>query len=273
MQENVSLKDKTTFKIGGKARFFEEVSSTQELLVLLKEYADIPFFILGEGSNTLISDKGFDGLVIKLKNNQIEINDNVLKVGAGTPLRDLVFKTRELGLSGLEWAVGIPGTVGAAVFGNAGAFNCAIGDIIEEVEIFDGKQIKIIKKQDCNFNYRNSIFKENNQIILSAIFKFEKSEDIDEKMKAYLSKRNNPKGFSIGSIFRNPEGTSAGKLIEACGLKGKTIGKAQISSEHANWIINLGDASSEDVLALIALAKEQVKQRFNIELVEEIRYL
>ena len=269
MEQNISLKDKNSFHIGGIARYYALVSSKEELLetISFAKESNLPIFIIGEGTNVLVSDNGFKGVVIKLDLNQI--NDS--SVGAGVPLRNLVLEAKTLNLGGLEWAVGIPGTVGGAVFGNAGAFKHSISEVIEEVEVFNGEQIKILKNSECNFGYRESIFKNNpNYIILGIKIRLNGGFDL-EIMQDFFNKRNNPKGYSIGSIFKNPEGYSAGKLIESCGLKEKQIGGAIISKEHANWIINLGKASSDDVEKLISLMKTEVKKKFNIDLIEEIR--
>ncbi|MDD3032844.1 MAG: UDP-N-acetylmuramate dehydrogenase [Candidatus Pacebacteria bacterium] len=271
MEKDVSLKDKNSFHIGGIAKHYALVSSKEELIeaIAFAKESKLPVFIMGEGSNILVSDDGFKGVVIKLNFKQITDSS----VGAGVPLRDLILETKTLNLGGLEWAVGIPGTVGGAIFGNAGAFKHSISEVIEEVEFFDGKEIKIFQNSECSFNYRESIFKNNpNLIILGAKFRFKGGFD-DELNRDCLNKRSVPKGYSIGSIFKNPEGYFAGRLIEECGLKGKKIGEAIISKEHANWIINLGNASSKDVEALISLMKTEVKKKFNIDLVEEIRRL
>ena len=196
----------------------------------------------------------------------------ILRAKSGVYLRDLVLKSKDLNLGGLEWAVGIPGTIGGAIFGNAGAHNHSIQEVVKEVEIFDGEKIRIFKNADCFFGYRDSIFKSNpNLIILGAKLELREEGNVEAVMKEYLVKRKVIKGFSIGSIFKNPEGYSAGKLIEDCGLKGKKVGDAVISNEHANWIINLGNASSKDVEELILIAKKEVKEKFNIDLIEEIR--
>jgi len=269
MEQNISLKDKNSFHIGGIARYYALVSSKEELLetISFAKESNLPIFIIGEGTNVLVSDNGFKGVVIKLDLNQI--NDS--SVGAGVPLRNLVLEAKTLNLGGLEWAIGIPGTVGGAVFGNAGAFKHSISEVIEEVEVFKGEEIKILKNSECNFGYRESIFKNNpNYIILGIKIRLNGGFDL-EIMQDCFNKRNNPKGYSIGSIFKNPEGYSAGKLIESCGLKGKQIGGAIISKEHANWIINIGKASSDDVEKLISLMKTEVKKKFNIDLIEEIR--
>jgi UDP-N-acetylmuramate dehydrogenase len=255
-KKNVSLKEYTTFRIGGRARYFFEAKTKNELISVIKlaKELKLPFFILGGGSNLLINNKGFNGLVIKF----------------GQPLSFYVSK-------GLEWAVGIPGTIQGAVWCNAGAFGKSMQDVVKEVEVFNAKtgKIKIFKNKDCQFSYRNSIFKKNkNLIILSVKIKSKKS-DI-KKIRQYLNhrKKTQPLSFpSAGSIFKNPKGFFAGKLIEECGLKGKRIGNVQISEKHANFIVNLGNGRAKDVIKLIKLIKEKVKKRFGITLKEEIEFL
>jgi len=202
---------------------------------------------------------------------------------AGTPLAALVFKTLKLGATGFEWAVGIPGTVGGAVCGNSGAFGKSISDVIDRVEVFDAEKltIKELKKDDCYFGYRESLFKKNkNLVILKATFLVKKGnkKEIENKIKEYLTGRRGkyPGNFpSIGSIFKNPPGRkfSAGKLIEKAGLKGKRAGGVKISEKHGNFILNVGRGKSADVKKLIKLAKKRVKNKFGIELEEEIQYL
>lgn len=275
MKKNISLKDKNTFKVGGIAKYYATVNSRQELLDVLNfaKEKDLPIFVMGEGSNILISDNGFNGVVIKLNLKQFSVHNNVLKVESGVFLRDVVLKTKELDLNGFEWAVGIPGTIGGAIFGNAGVHKHSIGEIVSEIEVFDGKDFKIMKKQDCFFEYRDSIFKKNlNLIILEAKFELKQGFNL-KAMQDFFEKRTKVNACSIGSIFKNPEGHSAGKLIEDCNLKGLRIGDAIISNEHANWILNLGNASSKDIEELILRAKKEVKTKFNIDLVDEIRRL
>ena len=256
VQKDISLKNYTTLKIGGKADYFFSAKTKQDLIkaVLLAKKLTLPFFILGGGSNLLISDKGFNGLVIKY----------------GQLLSLYVSK-------GLEWAVGIPGTIQGAVCNNSGAFKKSMENVVESVEVFDAKtgKIKIFKNKDCQFSYRNSIFrKKKNLIILSIKIKSKKSNN--KKIKQYLSyrKRTQPLNLpSAGSIFKNPQGFSAGYLIEKCGLKGKKIGNVKISEKHANFIVNLGKGKAEDVIKLIKLIKQKVKEKFNIKLQEEIEFL
>ena len=256
IKRNVSLKEFTTFRIGGKAKYFFVAKNEKELIEAVRFAKDnkLPFFILGGGSNLLVSDKGFKGLVIK----------------AGRPLALYVSK-------GLEWAAGIPGTVEGAVFGNAGAFRGSMKDEVEAVKVFNVKTEKtsVFENKDCKFAYRSSIFKKKkNLIILSVKIKSKKINS--NKIKEYLKikKERQPLGYpSAGSIFKNPLNYSAAELIEKCGLKGKKIGGAKISEKHANFIVNLSKARSKDVKSLINLVKKEVKKKFKINLEEEIQFL
>ncbi len=255
-QKNVLLKNYTTFKIGGPAKYFCFAKNKEGLIEAVKwaKEKNLPFFILGGGSNLLVSDKGYEGLVIKYQNPK---------------LAEYVNK-------GLEWAAGIPGTVAGAIRGNAGAFEGEMKDVVKEVEVFDAKtqKIKIFKNKDCQFSYRNSVFKKNpNLIILSA--KIRSSRGNPKKIQQYLNyrKERHPQEPSAGSVFKNLFDVPAAKLIAECGLKGKRIGGAQISEKHPNFIINLGNAKSSDVLKLINLVKRKVKNKFGKKLEEEIQYL
>ena len=282
-QRNISLAKYTTFRIGGQAKYFFIAKTKKDLILAIQEAKrkKLPFFILGNGSNILISDKGFDGLVIKIQNSKFKILNSKIIAGAGVHLGKLVNESAVKRLSGLEWAIGIPGTVGGAVYGNAGAFKKSMGDVVKEVEVYDTKnqEFKILKNKNCKFGYRDSIFKHNkNLIIVSATIKLKKGnkKEIKKKIKEYLNykKKTQPLSFhSAGSIFKNSKNFSAAELIERCNLKGKKIGKAKISEKHANFIINLGGAKAEDVIKLINLIKKSVKNKFGIILKEEIQYL
>jgi len=269
-RKNISLKNYTTFKIGGRAKYFFVAKTKVKLIKAIQEAKKrrLPFFILGGGSNILISDKGFNGLVIK----------------TGKPLSLYVSR-------GLEWAVGIPGTIEGAVYENAGAFGKSMKDVVKSVEVFDTKtgKFKIFKNKDCQFVYRGSIFKKNpNLVILSVKLKYRAPSysearrlkrgeaSLNKKIKKYLKhrKETQPLNYpSAGSVFKNPKNHFVGQLIEECGLKGKRIGRAEISKKHANFLINLGGAKSEDVLKLIKLIKRKIKQVFGIKLKEEIQFL
>jgi len=294
IRENVSLKKSSTFKIGGKARYFFAATKKEDLIKSIKLANDfkLPFFVLGNGSNLLISDKGFKGLMIKIKNQKSKIKHNLIYTEAGTLLSQLVALALKNNLTGLEWAVGIPGTLGGAIYGNAGAFGRSMPDIIKEVEVYDikNKRIEIFKIKNCKFSYRESIFKKNkNLIIISAILNLKKGNEkkIRQKIREHLIHRvkTQPLNFpSIGSIFKNPAperssvrgrsiNFSAGELIEKCGLKGRKIGDVKISEKHANFIINLGKGKAGDVVKLINLIKKKVKEKFGVNLEEEIIYL
>ena len=290
-QKNVSLKDYTTFKIGGKAKYFCRVSTKEELIEATKfaKKMKLPFFILGTGSNLLISDKGFNGLVIKIQYSTFNIQYSKILTGAGTSLSQLVNAATSAGLTGLEWAAGIPGTVGGAVYGNAGAFGKSMKDVIKTVTVLkipnsksqipNKFQTKKYKNKECRFGYRDSIFKKRKDlIIISATLQLKKGKkkEIGNIMKEYLEykKKTQPLNFpSAGSVFKNPKGFFAAELVEKAGLKGKKIGNAKFSEKHANFIVNLGGAAAQDVKKLINLAKKSVKNKFKVKLEEEIQYL
>lgn len=299
LQKNVLLSHHTTFRIGGSARYFFCAKSERELLLAIEaaQKEGLPFFVLGGGSNVLFSDNGFNGLVIKCEMDKIKISENgKIQVEAGVLWNDLVLFSAKNNLSGLEWGAGIPGTVGGAVRGNAGAYGHSISEFVEEVKIFNNEKIEMISVNDCGFKYRESIFKKNkNLIVLSVVFKLQAgSKDKGEKkINEILAARNEkiPSFPSAGSFFKNIilagqsenfkkmiplEKIRAGKvaaayLIEECGLKGKKIGGAQISEKHANFIVNAGGATARDILALADLCKEEVKKKFGVELEEEVK--
>lgn len=301
IQQNIPLAQYTTFQIGGRGKYFFEVKTKEEVIetILVAKKFHLPFFVLGGGSNVLVSDKGYKGLIIKIQNTKYEILNTKIVAEAGTLLGKLVNASVGGGLVGLEWAAGIPGTVGGAIYGNAGAFGSSMADIVKIVEVVDtqsfqfpisnfqfpnkfkipNSKIKIFKNKDCKFKYRDSIFKhKKNLIILSVVLQLKKSnrKEIQKKIKEYLNYRKKTQPLNLpsaGSVFKNPRGFSAGQLIEKCGLKGKRIGNAKISEKHTNFIINLGGASAKDVIKLIKLVKEKVKKKFKIDLKEEIQYL
>jgi len=306
IQENVILAPFTTFRIGGPAKFFVEVKSEEELCEALDFAKEnkLEFFILGGGSNLLVSDKGFEGLVIKMKLNDFVVDGELatVEVGAGVPLSKVVRDTVANGLTGMEWAASIPGTFGGAVRGNAGAYGGETGDVIESVNILDAKtrKTKEIKGLDCSFIYRGSLFKDNGDlIILSAKLKLAKGniEESQQRVKEIIAQRMEklPQGMgSSGSYFINPivqnpklvaefekesgKISKAGKipapwLIERAGLKGKKMGGAMVSPDHANYVVNTGAATAEDITMLDSFIKQQVRDKFGVQLQEEVKYL
>lgn len=301
-QQNVPFAPYTTFKIGGPAKFFCEAKNEEDIRDAFKFAREkkLPVFALGGGSNILVSDKGFGGLVIKLLNSDYSVQDNKIECGAGCLLAKIVSESVKAELSGLEWAAGIPGTVGGAVRGNAGAFGGKMADIVKSVKILDihKSQISILSNEDCKFAYRDSQFKQDpNLIILSVVLELKKGEKSEsEKMiKEVLEKRKEkqPSDFpSPGSFFKNPVAKSkkliqqfetdtgqkvkddkipAPWLIEECGLKGKKIGGAMVSEKHANFLVNTGNATAEDVVMLAAIIKTKVRNKFGIQLKEEVQ--
>jgi len=276
MKSNVELAAYTTFKIGGPADWFCEAFSEKELLEAVKfaQEKKLPYFILGGGSNVLVSDLGFRGVVIRMENGEWRIGNEKIIAEAGIILDKLVNIATENSLSGLEFAAGIHGTLGGAVVGNAGAWQESFGDKVERVKILDENgQFKWLNHDECQFVYRQSRFKKRKEIVLEVELKLTQGDkgEIQRKMTANLKKREGqPQEPSAGSIFINPKPQSAGDLIEKCGLKGKQIGEAKISEKHANFIVNLGGAKAQDVLKLIALAREEVKKKFDLNLELEV---
>jgi len=279
------LKNYTTFQIGGPAKYFCITKNKTELIEAIKiaKKLKLPFFVLGGGSNLLINDKGFNGLLIKNEARSFKIKKENIIAESGAILDRIVKKATEVGLSGLEKGTGIPGTLGGAVYGNAGwpRGGWQIGDFVKEAEILmpSGK-IKKVGKEWFSFKYRNSRLKKmrnKKPVILEVVLKLKKGnlKDLKKKREEILKIRSKkvPVGFSAGSIFKNPPKKAAGYLIEKCGLKGKKIGEVQVSKKHANFIINLGDGKARDVKKLINLIKRKVKSKFGADLEEEIQYL
>jgi len=314
IRQNVSLKDYSNYKIGGPAAYFLEISTKEELTEGLKEWKKLSslfpedkqkIFVLGKGTNILISDKGFNGLVIHNNIFGIERKENDLIVGAGVLVSQILSFCIENQLSGLEWAGGLPGTIGGAVRGNAGAFGGEVKDRVKEVVSLDLNILKEKKRAnlECLFDYRYSVFKSDqgkNEIILSVALRLQTGdgEAIRKSIQEKIDYRNtkHPMEYpNIGSTFKNvkvesvPENWKkelaqyvkrdpfpvfpSAKLLFLANVKGKKTGDAMISDKHPNFIVNLGNATSSDVRTLISFAKNAVKEKFNIELEEEIMYL
>lgn len=275
--ENEKLCKHTIFGIGGKAKYFWVVRSEKDFLEGLEfsRKEKIPFFVLGGGSNILVSDEGFKGLVVKNENDWTKkLDKDFWEVGSGTNLKHLIDFATDQNLSGLEGLSGIPGTVGGAIVGNAGTEGNFISDVLESIRVLTGNgEIFKIDQKDADFSYRSSRFQKSGEIILSARIKLEKleKEEIERKIESTISiRKNQPKGRSAGCIFKNPEKGFAGWYLDHAGLKGAQIGGAKISKKHANFIINVGGAKSSDVLQLIHLCKEKVREKFGVGLEEEI---
>lgn len=276
IEKDISLSTLTTYKTGGIAKLVvypNNINNLKQMLKLIHKY-NIKYFILGKGSNTLFSDKEFNGVIIKLdKLNNFKIKQTELYVESGMILSKLVQASVKNELTGLEFAIGIPGTIGGAIYMNAGAYGNNMSNIVKSVIVLNEKfQIKEIPLEKLKFDYRYSIFQDNkNLICVAANIKLEHGnhDEIASKIKENLLKRKNSQPLeypSAGSVFRNPKGNYAGKIIEELGLKGKIIGGAEISTKHANFIINKNNASSSDILNLIKLVQKEVKDKYKIDL-------
>jgi UDP-N-acetylmuramate dehydrogenase len=277
---NRPLKDLCTLGIGGPARSCLEVRTIEEMQssLIACHQGRIPYLILGKGSNSLFDDRGFDGLVLLNKIGFYEeIAPGIFHVGAGYSFSLLGVQTARKGWSGLEFASGIPGSVGGAVFMNAGANGTETSDTLVSVDFIDehGQQ-QLLKKEDLCFSYRTSPFQKMSGAIVGATFQLTPSLQARHRQMEMISYRMKTQPYqekSAGCIFRNCASSSAGALIDRCGLKGLSVGGAKVSELHANFIINAGEALATDVLTLIALIQAQVKEQTGIELESEIRVI
>lgn len=277
ISENASLKNLNTYKLESHAKYLIRVETLEGLIDLLKylKESNINYFILGAGSNIII-DEYFDGAVIKLDGlRKIEVKDNIITSEAGVMMGALSCTSMDHNLTGLEWAINIPGTVGGSIVGNAGAYKSEMFDSLVKIKVLDENlEIKELKKEEIKHTYRHTDLKGKNWIVLEATFKLEKGnkEESLELVKDRQERRNKTQPLdmpSAGSVFRNPEGDHAGRLIEEAGLKGYQIGGASVSTKHANFIVNTGNATSNDIKNLIELVHSQVKEKFDGDLVLE----
>lgn len=277
VEENVLLSKYTTYKVGGKARaivYPKNISSLTRLIKLLKN-EEVAYKVIGNGSNLLFSEKKYDGIIIKLSEfDEIKfLNGNKIRVGAGYPLMKLSSLVAKKGLTGLEFASGIPGSVGGSVFMNAGAYKSDMGYIVKEVKVLT-PDLKVItlENKEMNFHYRSSFLQKHpNFICLEVVIKLEKGnkQAIEEVIKERRKRRmeSQPLEYpSAGSVFRNPTGMFAGEMIENLGLKGKKIGGAMVSKKHANFIINYKKATSNDIKKLIDLVHDEVLEKYKVDL-------
>ena len=281
VQENVLLAPYTSARIGGPADIFVMVKSANELMdvmqVLWQE--GVPYYILGGGSNALVSDKGVRGVVVldRAKEVRFESGDQpTVWCEAGVNFSNLANRCASKGLAGLEWAATVPGTVGGAVYGNAGAFGSDMSAnlIWADVLTKDGREKMSVEQME--YGYRTSVLKrgEIKAIVLSAMLRLKNSskEEVSAKISEFSERRKatQPPGASMGSMFKNPAGDHAGRLIESAGLKGTRIGNAEISTKHGNFFINHGDTKAEDVRALIHLVQKTVSEKFGVQLELEV---
>jgi UDP-N-acetylmuramate dehydrogenase len=278
IQEDKYLREVCTFGIGGPARYFIEAHTVEQAQEALAFAADkqLPFHVLGKGSNTLFDDQGFNGVVILNKIDFLnEPSPGVFHAGGGYSFSLLGVKSARQGWSGLEFACGIPATVGGAIFMNAGANGSETSTALISVDFMDvSGRIHTFLKKDLHFSYRSSSFQKRSGIIISAIFSLISSAEARQKQLSIIDYRKRTQPYtdkSAGCAFRNPGISPAGKLIDP--LKGLAVGSAKVSEKHANFIINAGGASCHDVLNLMALIREKVKMQEGVELESEIRYI
>lgn len=270
----------TTYHLGGRAAAFVEPQGTEDLAELLRclTHAEVPYLIIGGGSNLLFADEGFSGVVLRLGRGfqGIHIEGDRVRVKAGTRLVTVLSKTREAGLGGVEFFAGIPGTIGGAVAGNAGAKKAWIGPTVEELTVVTPRgEVKHLKKADYHYGYRQSSLKMSGNILVEVVLKLKKEpkDAIEKKVKEYFKVRRGkqPKTeMNAGSVFKNPEGNFAGRLTESVGLKGFRVGGARVSEVHANFIVNDGTATAHDVVAVMREIQERVYQEYKIRLEPEI---
>ena len=303
MKRIVPLKQYTSFRIGGLAKYLFVAHTSDDIANAVRAAKEfkLPFLLLSGGSNILVSDNGFSGLVIQIKNSKFKIKNLFVWAEAGAHMTQLVRETGERGLAGLEWAGGLPGTLGGAVRGNAGAFGGEIKDSVVRVEALDQRgRRRMFSKKQCSFSYRSSVFKEKGYIVLSATLRLKPGdkkniEAVAREHIRYRKERHPLEYPNAGSIFKNCDLTKVSKkvreqfkdvikmdpfpviptaaIIARANLLGLRSGGAQVSKKHPNYIVNRGNARARDVLSLIAKVKRSVKNKFGIDLEEEITIL
>ncbi|MHC1721590.1 MAG: UDP-N-acetylmuramate dehydrogenase [Aminipila sp.] len=281
---NAAMSKYTSFRTGGNADLMVTVENEEEIENILRLLAEeeVPHIILGNGSNILVKDKGYRGVVVKLGEhfNSIKVKDNQIIAYAGAKISAIAKLAMESGLSGMEFASGIPGSVGGGVFMNAGAYGGEIKDIVLSVRAItkDGSKKYEIFNEDMQLGYRHSTFQENGDIIISATFQLKpgKKSDISSEMKELMDRRNQKQPVNLpsaGSFFKRPEGYFAGQLIQDSGLKGLSVGGAQVSPLHAGFIVNNGGATATDIINLMKLIQNTVYNKFGVRLEPEVRIL
>lgn len=269
----------TSFKIGGPADALAKPGNVAELKICLEFAAEssLPIFFLAGGTNVLVKDGGVRGLTIKLEGEfkEISIQGTTVKAGAGANLALISKKVGLAGLSGLEFAIGIPGSLGGGLVMNAGAHGGELSQVVTRIGLLEGSQVRDMDASDAGFEYRNSRFKNSGVLLLWAEMQLKEGDvaEIGRHMDEVLSKRKASQPLSLpnaGCVFKNPAGQSAGRLIEEAGLKGLREGGAQISELHANFVVNVGGAKARDVLTLMTTARDTVREKFDVSLENEV---
>ncbi len=299
VKTNVFLSKYTTFKIGGPAQFLVEILDTKKLVEVLNFLSGegIEYFILGGGSNVLWKDEEFEGVVVRIMNRELRIMDNgIIEAGAGTPLAVVVNTAVQNNLSGLEWAAGVPGTVGGAVRGNAGAMDSDTARSLVKIEVWRDGEVLELNIEECEFGYRDSVLKHNSDVVLRAWYKTVPGDKLVmmQKIQGYVKQRNGhyPAFPSAGSFFKNvdiiawpgkkedlPEvfqkngKIPAGWLNEQVGLKGFSMGGGKLSNEHGNFLINFDNATQSDMLKIVEEIQKKVSEKFGVELEPEVKII
>ena len=287
IKRNEPMSKHTSFKTGGLAEYFitaKTLKEIQSILYYAKEN-NIKLYVMGNGSNLLVSDEGIKGIVLKIALDNIEIKQTnsekfIVNCGAGVKVMAIAHELKKQGITGFEELAGIPGTIGGANYMNAGAYGKEIKDIIVETKVINKEtgKIEILKNKEQKLKYRSSIFKNKKYIILETILQLEKgkTEEIEQKMNNYLTQRKEKQPLeypSAGSTFKRGDGFVTAKLIDECKLKGYQIGGAQISEKHAGFIVNKGNATSKDILDLIEYTKKKVFEKFGVQIEEEVEII
>lgn len=281
-RENENMAKHTSFKIGGNADIYVCPETREQIAAVISaaKKEDVPFYILGNGSNLLVSDKGIKGAVIStLKCNNIRVEDDTIYADAGASLTAVCVAARDAGLTGLEFAYGIPGSIGGALFMNAGAYDGEMSFVVSLAEsITPSGDVIVRKTEELKLGYRESIYRENGEIITGVSLKLKKGEKekISARMTELMTKRktSQPLDFgSAGSTFKRPKGAFAAALIDECGLKGRRVGGAEVSTKHAGFVINNGNATANDVLSLIKVIQDEVYEKKNIMLETEVIFV
>jgi len=280
IKENVLLKDMTTFRVGGKADLFVEPKNRAELIEVLKavKAENVPYFVIGNGSNLLVSDEGYEGVVIRLAGDFLEVKGDGERIiaGAGAMVSRICSFARDEELTGLEFAYGIPGTVGGAMVMNAGAYDGEMAFVVESVDLLTPEcEVITLSNADMKFSYRHSILKEKEMIVLGTTFKLSKGNkaDIEGKMQDFMGRRRSkqPLEFpSAGSTFKRPEGHFAGKLIEDAGLKGYRVGGACVSEKHCGFVVNDQGGTASDINELMNRVAARVYETSGVTLEPEV---
>lgn len=273
----------TTYRVGGPAKLFVKVQHVDGLIEVIKYCRKhrIPLFVIGRGSNLLFSDKSFDGIIISLENmNQYHVNGSEVTAQSGVTMIKLAYDCAKIGLSGFEFMGGIPGNIGGGIFMNAGAYKSCLSEVVKSVKVLD-ERLKVVElsKDEMEFSYRHSIIQDHPKwIVLEATFELENKsvEEINETLDKRKERRMSTQPWnkpSAGSIFRNPDGSSAWKYIDDAGLRGYEIGGAQVSPKHSNFIVNNGYASAKDIYDLIFYVQKTVQDQFGVLLKPEVRFI